>query len=201
MLAWLSLLLLAAPPSSSDMFERISPQEAAQRITRCGLGPVTIRYEAELEEDVLVAAPDSATDDQLICADKAASQYTLELPPNLQSRFQAISYARQAAMARVEARAWLSARGLLARVPEYRAGKTNDAVFTRQVETLCGPRARGAFRSRYGPHALSPDWAKRQIRRPDQFEVFTCLSYVTAAAGYEFRLIGNEAYRRQSIMP
>lgn len=86
MLASVALLALAAPSSLTDAFERITAQEAAKRVSQCGLGHVTSRYEADLEEDVLVASEATTpTDEQLACADKAVSFYTLELPPSVQA--------------------------------------------------------------------------------------------------------------------
>jgi hypothetical protein len=123
--------------------------------------------------------------------------YTLDLPPNVQPRFDAILGAAADVLARAEAREWLSARGLLNRVPKYQAGVTDDGAFTRQVEALCGSQAKGAFQSKYGFHALSPDWA-RQLGLPPKregTETFSCLVNVTAYAGFTFGFIGNEALK------
>lgn len=122
---------MAAPASTPlDVFERITAQEAAERFTECGLGPVTIRWNDPDSggEDILVAtAVKSATDEQLRCADKAVSYYTLELRPEIQRRFEVLREARLAPVFLAQARSWLSARGLLNRVPEYREGETDDA--------------------------------------------------------------------------
>ena len=195
----LMLLLVAAPSSVPlDAFERITPQEAAKRLGQCGLGPVTTRYEALLDEDVLIATTvKSPTDEQLRCADKAVSFYTLKLPPNVQPHYEAMREARLTRLFEAQARAWLSARGLLSKVPKYQKGVTDDAAFTRQIETLCGPGATGAFQSKFGFHVLSPDWAKREFYLPDRSggEVLMCLMHVTTVAGFEFGFIGNEYYR------
>lgn len=198
MLASVALLALAAPSSLTDAFERITAQEAAKRVSQCGLGHVTSRYEADLEEDVLVASEATTpTDEQLACADKAVSFYTLELPPSVQARYAAIREARLSGLFQAEARDWLSARGLLTRIPKYQEGLTDDAAFTRTVETLCGPRAKGAFQSKFGFHALSPDWAKRELNASRHGEeAFYCLMNITAVAGFKFGIIGNEYYQR-----
>src|SRR4051794_5063348 len=92
------LLLMAAPASTPfSVFERITAQEAAKRFIECGLGPVTIRWNDPDSggEDMLVATGvNSATDDQLRCADKAVSYYTLELPPEIERRFEVLREAR-----------------------------------------------------------------------------------------------------------
>ena len=193
------LLLAAQDPALLAGFERITAQEAAKRFTQCGLGPVTIRWNdpGEGGEDILVATTvKSASDEQLRCADKAVSYYTLELPPEIKRRFEVLRESRLAPVFQAQARSWLSARGLLSQLPKYKKGVTDDAMFTRQVETLCGPHAKGAFQSRFGFHALSPDWVQRELDPPDRGdEVLTCLMNVTTAVGFEFGFIGNEAYR------
>src|SRR4051812_28456097 len=95
MLASILLLLLAAPPPPPDPFERITPQQAAMRASRCGLGPVSVRFDADFQEDILIASEaGSATDAELACADKAASFYELRLPTKVQGRYEAIRQAR-----------------------------------------------------------------------------------------------------------
>lgn len=192
-------LLALATPSALPAVERIRPQEAAKRVSQCGLGPVTTHYEPDLQEDVLVASSaQSATDDQLACAYKIVGfYYTLELPPNVQPRFDAMLSAKAEVWMKAQARDWLSARGLLNRVPKYQKGVTDDGVLTRQVEALCGRKAKGAFQSKFGFHTLSPAWVKRELNPSDPSGgPLTCLMNVTAAAGFAFGFIGNEYYQR-----
>jgi len=184
--------------SSPQPFERITAQEAAKRVTQCGLGPVTTRYDAELQEDILTAADaKSATDEQLACADKSVGFYTLELPSKIQPRYDAIRETRLSGVFRAEARAWLAARKLIDKVPKYHDGVTDDVTFTRQIEGLCGPRAKGAFQSTFGFHALSPDWVKSLGMPPkqDEQDAMSCLLNATAVAGYKVGFIGNEYYK------
>lgn len=177
------------------LFEQITPQIAAERISTCGLGEVTIRYEEVLQSEVLTAAgATSVSDEQLACADKAASYYDLELPPAVQPRYDAIRGARLSAHFRKEAQAWLAERGLLERVPRYQAGVTDDEAFVRQLEGLCGPRAKGALQSEYGFHAINPDWAQRNFEPFEEgAEVLACLMNIARAAGFDIGFIGNEA--------
>lgn len=187
----------AVPPSS--VFERITAQEAANRFAQCGLGPVTIRWnDPEYGgEDILVAkSVKSATDEQLRCAEKAVSYYTLELPPEIERRFEAVREARLAPVFQAQARTWLAARGLLNRLPKYQQGVTDDAAFTRTIETLCGPHAKGAFQSKLGFHALSPAWVNRELSHDRGDKVFACLMNAMTATGFKFGFIGNEYYRR-----
>ena len=193
----MSLVLLAAALSAPfDNVERITPQEAAKRVSQCGLGSVTVRYEPVLQDDLLIAnEAKAATDEQLACADKAASYYNMELPPSVQARYDAIRKLRYSKLYQAEARDWLSVRGLLNKVPKYQTGVGNDATFTRQIESLCGPTAKGAFQSQFGFHALSPEWVKRELNPPDRGgEVLSCLLSATTVADFEVGFIGNEYY-------
>lgn len=177
--------------------ERVSPEDAAKRIESCGVGPVSIRFDDLLRSHVLtVANVTSVSDEQLQCIDRAASYHDVELPASVQERFKTIREARWSAFALAEARSWLAQRGLLDRVPTFVSGKTDDAAFARQLEDLCGPAARGAFQSQYGPHAISPDWIMG-LGIKNQ-EALTCLLNVTQVAGFSIGFIGNEAYSDKS---
>jgi len=50
---------------------------------------------------------------------------------------------------------------------------TDDTVFGREVEKLCG--ADQALQSRDGPHALSPDWAMQHATPASEDGAMTCL--------------------------
>ena len=181
-----------------DNIERISPEMAIERAKQCGLGPATVRYEDELQSDILtVANATGASDRKLACLDKATGWgIFVELPSDVQRRFDAIKEARASAMMLGEAREWLLARGLLSKVPIYVPGRTDEAAFTGEVEQLCGPRAKGAFQSKYGFHALSPDWMTSlgMPLKPEDQEAFGCLTNVMAVAGFKVGFIGNEAH-------
>lgn len=199
--AFIALLAGATSVSGpSERMERITPEMAVERAAKCGLGPATIRYEDELQSDILsIPNAASATESQLSCLDSATGfGIFVELPASLQPRFDTLREARASAMMRVEAREWLAKRGLLDRVPKYVPGMTDDAAFTQAVEQLCGPGTNGAFQSQYGSHALSPEWIKGLGLPPkdEDMEAMSCLLNVTTVAGYRVGFIGNEAYRR-----
>lgn len=189
-----TVILIAAAQLSASLlnaYERITPQVAAQRVAACGVGAITVRSDADLDADVLVVAAAAVSDRQLTCMDKAASFYDVELPPSVQPRFNAIREARSAALMASEARKWLRAHNLLDRLPKYESGVTDDAAFGREVEKLCG--ADQALQSRYGPHALSPEWAMQHAtdaRLEDG--PMACLLNVTWATGFKMGFIGNE---------
>lgn len=176
-------------------FDDISPQVAAERVARCGIGTPIIKNADEIQSYVLTL-PDLtlATDEQLACADKAVSHHDLQLPATLQSRFMAIREKRFAALAMAEAKEWLAEKGLLERVPTYIKGTTDDLAFTRAVEKLCGPRAKGAFGLAQGLHTFSPAWNKRQLRpSAADSNAFTCVTHVLTVTNFGIGIIGSEA--------
>ncbi|MGN6375629.1 MAG: hypothetical protein ACTHMG_08745 [Sphingomonas sp.] len=189
------LVLLAAAQSSQSLFgiyDRITPQVAAERVKRCGAGSVTVKSDTEIDADVLViAVGGSVTDEQLACIDKAASLYDVQLPTSIQPRFDAIRKAYAAAAMAAEGRKWLSDHKLLDRLPDYVPGVTRDSDFAHKIEDLC--KARGALSSRYGFHAVNPDWVVKNSRFKSDGP-FACLLNATWATGYQLGFIGKEAY-------
>lgn len=188
------LLLISAAQLSPELlgaFDRISPQVAARRVAACGVGAVTVRFDAELDEDVLLVKATTVSDAQLNCMDKESSFYDVELPPSVKSRFDAIRDARFAALATAESRKWLKAHDLLDRLPKYEAGVTDDNSFAREIEKLCN--ADRAFQSQYGPNTLNPEWIEQNALsgRPDGGPM-ACLLNVTYATGFKMGFIGNE---------
>ena len=194
----LALTLMSVSTGPFDTMERITPMEAVKRAEDCNLGRVTIRYEDELQSDIVtVTGAKAPSEEQLACLDKATGfGIFVELPPSIQPRFDAIREARASAMVKEGAREWLSAKGLLSRVPKYVPGTTDDAKFTRDVEKVCGPRAEGAFQSKYGPHVLNPQWSSKLAMPPKQEdeEFFACLFNIMSYVGFSVGFIGNEAY-------
>ncbi len=194
----LSLLLsLAAPEALTAPTPSLSLQEAAEHVSRCGFGTVSTKYDPDLREDVLIANDaQSVTDEQLACAFRVIDfDYTLQLPANVQPRLDAMLEAKATSRAKSDARSWLAARNLLDRVPAYQKGLTNEATFTREIEKLCGSKAKGAFQSKYGFHTLSPDWFMRlgMPPKPEASEALTCLFHVAALTDFKVGFIGNEA--------
>lgn len=174
-----------------DAYDQITPKVAAERIVRCGVGPVTVRTDEAIEEDVLVvAAKGVITDEQIACIAKAASFYDVELPRDAQPRLDASTKAKSAALAKAEGRRWLTTHHLLGKLPTYEAGVANDDSFAREVEELCG--ANGALHSKYGVHALNPAWANHQKGPPEEGGPFACVINAALASGYRFAFIGNE---------
>jgi hypothetical protein len=188
------LAVLFAAQATSPMlggYDQITPKVAAARIVRCGVGPVTVRSDEAIEEDVLVVvAKSTITDEQIACIAKAASFYDVELPRDAQPRLDAITRAKSAALVKAEGRRWLTTHHLLGKLPQYEAGVTDDESFARSVEELCG--ASGALHSQFGVHALNPAWANQQQGMPKEDGPFACVINAALASGFEFAFIGNE---------
>jgi hypothetical protein len=90
------------------MYDRVTPQAAAERVMRCAVGPVTVKSEAGLETEVLVVAANGPlTDEQIDCIDRAASFYNVELPASAQSGFNKARETRATAYLAGEGRKWL----------------------------------------------------------------------------------------------
>lgn len=96
---------------------------------------------------------------------------------------------RSEAVTRAEGRKWLSAHNLLSKLPEYKAGVTDDEEFARKIETLC--RADGALHSRDGVHALSPEWGMH-LGKPTEDGPFACVLNAAWASGFDLGFVGNE---------
>jgi hypothetical protein len=187
-------LLLFGMPQSAPVRELLDPQRAVERVSRCGLGRPKLRYDSDLQEDLLMLRGQTrATDGQLACIDKAAEYFLVEMPLALQWRFDAIRRVRLDAQMNALARKWLSTHGLLARVPAYQPGKGDDAAFARSLEQLCGPEASGALKSSGDAYTLDPEWLQQQARDHPDGDAPTCLLNVAFVSGFPLGFFGNEA--------
>ncbi|WP_156878296.1 hypothetical protein [Sphingopyxis sp. QXT-31] len=187
------ILWSSSAPDASERAGLVSPQAAAEQITQCGAGAVNIRYDDLLRSYVLAVR--DATEAQLQCIETAAGYHNVELPPELQKGFDEIRAAKYSAVYRAQAVAWLSMRGLLDKVPTFRAGETNEAAFSGELEAICGPAAKGALQSEYGPRAINPAWLQKIPLPPraEDDDAVSCLMAAASVAGFELGFIGNEA--------
>lgn len=190
MFAYLALLAAQVTSPMLEAYEQITPEVAAERVARCGAGPVKVTSEKEIGVDVLVVATKRAiTDEQIVCIAKAASFYDVKLPPDAQPRLNAITTVRSEAITKAEGAKWLAAHNLLAELPEYKAGVTIDDKFARKIETLC--RADGALHSPYGVYALNREWVMKHPGIPTEDGPITCVISAAMASGFELRFIVN----------
>ncbi len=185
-------LLLLDLSQSTPLRDLLSPEHVIERVSRCGLGRPGYRYDEEAQTGVIVVRGGRrASDAQLACVDKAAPFFEVRSSPALQGRFNAIRDARLEAYFKGQGRAWLSAHGLIDRLPEYRRG--DDAAFARALERLCGPEASGAFHAVNGGYSFNPEWLRRQGPRRFEEGAGACLTYAMMASGFPLGLVGNEA--------
>ena len=193
MFAQLALLVAQVSSPMLDAYDQITPEVAAERVARCAAGSVKVRSMKEIDVDVLVVTTEHAiTDEQIACIAKAGSFYDVELPPNAQPRLNAVKIARSVALSKAQGTAWLATHSLSGKLPEYISGVTDDEEFANKIEKLC--RADGALHSRYGVHALSPDYLHRGY--PTEDGPIACVLNVAWASGFEVGFIGNEQVTR-----
>jgi hypothetical protein len=177
-----------------------SPEIASRNIVQCGAEAVEVRYDDDFDElEGFTKSPTlvvrGATENQLPCINRAVGFYDVELPPELQKGFDAIRLAQYMTAFRERAAASPSTQGLPDKVSKFRAGETDAVEFARQLESICGPAARGALQSSYGPHVISPEWLSRIALppRPEDDGAISCLMAAAFAADFELGFIGNEA--------
>lgn len=177
-----------------------TPEIASRNILRCGAEAVDVRYDDDFDElEGFTKSPTlvirGATEEQLPCINTAASFYDVEVPPELEKRFDAIRLAQYTTALRERTAASQSARGPLDKVPKFRAEETDAVDFSRRLEAICGPAAQGALQSSHGPHLISPEWLSRIALppRPEDDEAISCLLEAGFIADFELGLIGNEA--------
>ena len=193
MIALIPILILAAAAQSDDNTMRYSsPELAAAHVKACGFKHVRIVDDEEVKEEVIVVSHlKNTTDSQLRCAAQQSLDFfaEVEFPAALKSRYQRVYSEVEWAAARGDARAWLEGRGLLAKLPAYEKGKTDDLEFARKIESLCGPRASGVLLPLRGMMTIGP-WMLEKPALDD--ETSQCLVNVSVASGIRWGIV---AYR------
>lgn len=190
-------LMLAAtatqPLGGSLPVEPVKSEVAAQRVAACGFSKVGPKFDELLQETVLeVTEVKSATSEQLRCAALAslASHHYVVFPDPVNHAFQLLYGEVARDHSKAEAEAWLQSRGLLARLPTYEPGRSDDLAFARSLEAICGPKARGVFEKVRGTVTMKPE--ALIAPRIDE-ETFWCLLLSAEASGYPLGFLGNEA--------
>jgi hypothetical protein len=83
---------------------------------------------------------------------------------------------------------------LLDKVPIYHKGKSDILSVARQVEDVCGPKARGLL----VPSAAGMTMKLGPPERPGIDDAtFECLLNAISASGMPFGFVGNEIYQEQ----
>jgi hypothetical protein len=197
MMLLLALLSAATPPSTDTPIAYVKPEVAAEQLKACGFAHVAVRDDRELQEDVLVVTGiNQASERQLRCAAEVSlSSITyVEFPEPMNQQYWQLYSRMEQERDRRDARAWLERRGLLAKLPTYVKGKTDDLQFARRLEGLCGPKAKGAFVRDQGMMTMKTG----TIEHPAfNNETFMCLMNVSSAAGLRWGFVGNEYYEKK----
>ena len=175
------LTAAAAPPAQAP--NGVWPGEAAKRVTGCGFTNVTLWYDSTVQQyAIVVSGAQSGTDDRLACAARASldSGYPVQFQAPLNARYDELYWPLAEQAGRNQARSWLAQRGLLSKLPRYVAGRTDQMVYARQLERVCGPRARGTFTIDEGYVTITMRSPRHPALDPATFD---CLANVLWASG------------------
>lgn len=187
-----ALSLVAAASFSGS--EEPSHSEMAKRVEACGFAQVSASTSDELQSDVLQVEDVSAPDESLACAARAVdgTGYLIFFKGDLYGRFHKQQEQIWRPRFEKEARQWLAARGFPDKVPDFATSGLDDVAFARMLESRCGPKAKGALSSSYGPHSLSPHAFATGVANEKTVEALGCLMYSAGLARFEIGFIGNE---------
>jgi hypothetical protein len=155
--AALAMMTGASAHPADPGLGRVWPGLAAQEVGRCGFPSVALSYDQALDQYVVVVPGISqAPDAQLRCAAQVSlnTDYYVDFRVPLNRRYEQVYWPMAEGEGRADARDWLASRGLLSKLPAYVKGKTDDLAYARQLEGLCGPRAKGAFAIEQGALTL-----------------------------------------------
>lgn len=194
-LSLLVVSLMSQGTTAATPADMLDADLAAERLTRCDIGPFTRRPDDLLPEDEIFVVPAASglTDKQIACAEEAAGLFTLELPANEQTRFDALREIRARNYAQASSREWADQHGLTDRVPLFTEGQDDPAAFALRIEELCGPETAGALQSEYGPHSVSPAWIDSFGQDPSAAaEALSCVWHLATLAGFDLYLVGND---------
>jgi len=212
MIALFLALAAGAMPPKQSLFEppirRLPSREEARRaVIQCGLpsGSVAVRYEPDLQEDVVwVALRNGSLEQQLRCIASASlkTTYYVNFPdPAVQKRYDALFFQMEEAAETAKSRDWLRKRRLLAKLPLPQKGKPLSN-YAEAVEAFCGIK-RGTFLVARDEHTITftkdglGKVTARGIEHAAANEAqFECVTAATSAAdlrshGVFFGLVAN----------
>ncbi len=173
---------------------REEPMVATARIAECGVGSVRPTVDETLQEDVVeIVGATSASEEQLRCIALASldTRYYVIVPLPMQQAYDALYWRLSKERDLRDARSWLEERGLLSRLPIYDPHSSDELAFTRELETLCGPKAEGVLKSLKGMATINADTVSSGKLEE---EALWCLVNAAAASGYPLGFVGNEQY-------
>jgi len=197
-----ALLFLSGAAQASALPAPAPAEVAAERVRACGFDQVSVKEDDELQEEVVeVSGVSDVPESKVRCAVQVSldtDRYVIFPEPanttywRLFPQMEEKSPRAAAATAWMQgwSRDWLRRRGLLAKVPKYEEGKSDNLRFARRLENVCGPKAKGAFRLVKGYLVLWP--APHRKRRMD-FSTVECLVNTAAVSGMPLGFVGNES--------
>jgi hypothetical protein len=197
------LFLSDAAPQANALPAPVPAEVAAERVRACGFDHGVVKNDDVFEEEVVeVSGVSDVPESKMRCAVQVSldtDHYVIFPEPpnatywNLYSQMEEKSpRAAAAAWMQNDARDWLRQRGLLAKVPKYEKGKSDNLRFARQIENVCGPKAKGAFRMFHGHVDL---WPGPPGKPPVDFSTVECLISAAAVSGMPLGFVGNEYTR------
>lgn len=196
---------MAAQPSDIPP-KIVSPQVAAERVKTCGFEHVRPKYDRELDEDVVeVSGVSKVPEVKMRCVVQVSLDTVryVEFPEPVSKEYWRLYFQTEDArgqtvgltLERSGLRQWLQQHDLLGKVPHYEKGKIGDLQFARQLEGLCGPKARGVFGLFHGHIILRIGPPARSTVVDDQ--TLECLINLDLASGMPMWFVGNEYYEKK----
>jgi len=188
-----------------------SPEAARKAVLTCGLPArrVTVHFLRFMQEDVvwIGAAGSKLSEDMLTCIARTSmkiSYYVYFRDQATQRRYDPLYWRMVEADSIARARAWLSARNLLATLPLPRQGEAL-ADYAQAVEEFCGVQKGNVLVAlndhdvTFAKDALGKMTANGMEGAAASEEQFECVMNATTAAdlhthGLFFGFIGNEAF-------
>jgi hypothetical protein len=194
-----SLLLMSAAAAQSAVApsKLVAPEIAAERVKACGFEHVRVKHDGLLDEEVVeVSGVSQVPNSKLRCAAQVSLDTItyVEFPKVVNDAYSRLYFEMGQEQGQRDARAWLQQRGLLSKLPVYQKGTLDDLAFARELENICGPKAKGAFVRRYGHVTL--DFGSPAKLTVDK-ETFECLFNAIWASGMPFGFVGNEFYQKK----
>jgi len=190
----LALLLSAAEPLPVDPeFRALSHSEMDAELRACGAQHFTIRYDDELQRELVELRDAQITDDQLRCVYHATDYtpyFVLWTEPRTSLRYYQIGDQLLRPRLSAQARAYFDAHPELGEPPERENGQ-GDLDFARSIERFCGPLASGLFAIEYGELTVSSEWLTSG-NFLENSEALGCAIYASSLRGLEVGFIGNE---------
>ena len=195
------LFLSGAAAQASALPAPVPPEVAAERVRACGFDQVSVKEDDTLQEEVVeVSGASAVPESKMRCAVQVSldtDRYVIFPEPanaaywRLYSQMEEKSPRAAAATAWMQgwSRDWLRRRGLLAKVPKYEEGKSDNLRFARRLENVCGPKAKGMFRL-VDRHVVL--WPAPVGKAAADFSTVECLVNTAAVSGMPLGFVGNE---------